>query len=230
MNNPGFNTAQYLYQSGQKPPTNEVGAVNITINGVNSPGPYSGMSQAPVYYPVYYPVQYPYPSENNLRAKNAQETPIPSVGLDKEETPEPKEKEAPEETPKKNLTPLTDELINGLNDSLTRGDKQARVHAVSKVLSLLREDPESRRNNPELIGLINTALHPSQPSVVKEAATIACDNGLVSGNEKTRAYLSNIAGKKDQYDLNTLAASALYKMPGQEPGNPAGQKLNLISQ
>lgn len=247
MNNPGFQTVQYPYpyQSGKKPPTNEVGAVNITINGVNPPSPYGqyspyGVRPMPVYYPVYYPGYPPqyYCSSpaSNLMARKGPEEPIPSQGLHKDEAPKPEQEKKPEEKeekePKKDLTPLTDQLINGLNGSLTQGDKQARIHAIARVLGLLREDPENRRNNPKLIGLINTALHSSQPSEVREAATIACDNGLVSGNDTTRAYLNEIAGKKDRYGLNTLAASALYKMPGQANAqtSPAGQKLNVVSQ
>lgn len=242
------------YQWGYGAPSPEVGAVNISINGVNTPGTAPMQNIRPVYYPVhyYYPVQQPAqyycaPQTPPQQPQNPpQEKAISSQSIKEEETPETKTEEArpveTEKAEKKDVTPINDELINGLNAALTQGDKQTRIHAIANVMKLLREDPESRKNNPKLIGLINTSLHPNQPGEVREAATIACKNGLVKGNDLTKQLLGALANKDDRYGVDSLAASALSGMsePGQRldytssqalDKNPdAGQRLNVISQ
>lgn len=122
------------------------------------------------------------------------------------------EPEAAPVTPEKSLTPLTQELINHLNTSLTKGNKDERFNAIGKVLKLLREDPESRKNNPALVGLINKALNPVQPSEVKTAALIACENGLVANTPKTQQLVQALTLSNDKLENNSLASSALNRL------------------
>jgi|GEM_PF-1851822 len=259
MNNTGFyNNYQYPQNSGTPKP--EVGAVNISINGINTPGmgqPYNygqpsyyGQSQGyyppPVYYPmpVYYPVQYTPPqnqNQNQSQTHSQENKSIPSQNINKEE---PKKKE--EKKPEKDLTPITPDLLDNLNNALAHGTKEARIHAVGRLLKLLREDPDTRKKDPRLIGLINTALHPNQPDEVQTAAIIGVNNGIVDGNAKTRQLLNTLSNQHNMYGTDSLASSALMRMPGStgqqdsstrlnpaseiRPNQATGQKLNVISQ
>lgn len=129
-------------------------AVNVYINA-------NGQQQPA--YPYYYPYYYPYPyysqnqSNNSLGAQNLNQV-----------QPEPKDKKE-----EKELTPLTPEILNGLKNDLTQGDKQARQHAVARAINLINEDRETRSKDQRLIGLIQTASHPNQPRSVREAAEVA---------------------------------------------------------
>ena len=223
------------YPQNYSIPSKKTGGVNIIINGVNTPGTSTGSSYypSPVYYsypmPSYYPapVYYPVP-KNSQQAK-----PLPTQNISQTQPPR-VEKKQEKNKPKKLLTPITSELTNNLNNLLIHGDKQSRIQAVAKTLKLLREDPETRKNDPRLIGLINTALYPTQPGEVKTAATIACNNGLIDGNQKTQQLLNKLANKQDKYGTNSLAASALSQMsvPSQSlnRNSGVGQRLNVISQ
>ncbi len=219
-----------MYSTGVNPnqdmknysvPSKDVGAVNIYITnpGINQPPPYPTpqyyYSYPPHYYHYYTPQYYYW---NQPQAKK----PIASQRIEKEEPPKPEQ--TPEKTePEKKLTPITEELVYSLSNLLTQGDKESRIQTIARVLKLLREDPENRKNDPRLIGLINTALHPNQPDTVQTAAIIACNNGLVNGNEITAQLLTAKAGEKDIYGTDSLAASALSRM------SDPGQRLNLIS-
>lgn len=235
MTNTGFNTAQNQNQS-YSIPGGETSAINININ---NPGVYPGYNQPPVYsYPQHYynyPTRYyypPAPPRAPVNTAQPAEKPLASQDLQQEQKTKPEEIQD-----EKQVKPLDENVIKGLNNALTQGGEQQRMHAVSQVLKLLREDPENRKNNPKLTGLINTALHPNQPSIVKEAATIACQNGLVEGNQTTQQLLNNIAGQNDKYGTSNMAASALSTMPfsGRLSKNTTasesipGQKLDLIA-
>ncbi len=221
MNSTDLNTSQYT--KGYSVPSKDVGAVNIYINN-------PGVNQAPGY-PTYYSPQYYYPPQYYYypQTKPQEQRPLASQSMEKEPAPETK-------TGDKELTPLTEELLNGLSSMLTQGDEQARLHAIGKVLGLLREDPENRKKDPRLVGLINTALHPEQPDEVQTAAIIACNNGIVEGNQVTRQLLEAEAANKNEYGTDSLAASALSTMSNSGMSNSAvpldgskGQRLNVIS-
>lgn len=124
----------------------------------------------------------------------------------------PAEPETAPVTPDKSLTPLTPELINHLNNSLTKGNKDERFSAIGKTLKLLREDPENRKNNLALVGLINKALNPVQPSEVKTAALIACENGLVANTPQTQQLVQALTLSNDKLENNSLASSALNRL------------------
>ncbi|HSA07185.1 MAG TPA: hypothetical protein P5556_08385 [Candidatus Gastranaerophilales bacterium] len=211
MNNTGLNTTPY--QPNYSAPTTDKGAVNIYISGINTPGSNAQQQYYPS--PYYYPLPYYAPTNYNQ-----QSAPVAAKTL---EQPEPKPQEA-KKVDEKKVTPISPELINNLNSLLTQGDKQARIRAVAQVLKLLREDVNTRKNDPKLIGLINTSLHSNQPDEVKTAALVACNNGLIVGNEKTKELLKIISGKKDKYGADSLATSALSLMP------TSGQRLNVISE
>ncbi len=246
MENRGLDTQSY--QQTYSVPKNDVGAVNININGVNTPQysqypQYSHAPQVPYYYPIpyYYPVQQ-YSNNKAVQEKIA-EKPAPPVEQNQiEQKPEKqkpeKQKTEPKEKPKKITAPVSDDVIKGLRQSLTQGDRDSRSYAIAKLLNLLREDVDSRKNDPRLIGLINTALHQDQPGEVNTAALIACNNGIIKGNQKTQELLKVLAQKNDKYDNSSMANSALnqmsfssnnlnYSKPNQKP--VTGNKLNLIS-
>jgi len=173
MDNRGVYTTQQ-YPQTYSIPSKRTGGVNIIINGVNTPGtsPAPSYYPSPVYYsypmPSYYPAPVYYPVPKNYQQPGS----IPTQNISPAQPP-PVEKKPEKTKPKKSLTPITSELINNLNNLLTHGDKQSRIQAVAKTLKLLREDPKTRKTDPRLIGLINTALYPTQPGEVKTAAVIA---------------------------------------------------------
>lgn len=239
MKNVGFTQPQNVQTCSV--PDKKTDGVNINIYA-NTPGtcpmacpayyyPYS----SGYYYPNYY---YPRPDLNYYAQQNNNSAPAnTSIGAQNltKEPPKPaakpiKKEEKTEKKPDKKLTPLTNELLNGLSSMLVQGDTQARMHAIGQTLKLLREDVNTRKNDPRLIGLINTALHPSQPSEVQTAALIACNKGLIKGNNVTAQHLNVIANQKDQFGNDSLATSAISQLPAQALNSmPAGQRLNVIS-
>ena len=112
-------------------------------------------------------------------------------------------------------------LCNAIKTELTQGSKEARAQAIARVINLIGEDREARAKDPGITDLVNTGLHPSQPRAVKEGAISAAMS--ISGNDTTRQLLTNIAGSKDPYESNEMAAAALSEM------SMPGQKLNVVS-
>ncbi|OGI04152.1 MAG: hypothetical protein A2Y25_05870 [Candidatus Melainabacteria bacterium GWF2_37_15] len=207
MDNSSLKTNQYP-QTYTVPVKNEKqSAVNVYINS-NTPQAYTP-------YPYYYPYYYPYcaqpPKNNNSIATQ-------DLNKDKETK---KTETKKDDKPKKPVTPLTPELLNAIKTELTQGSKEARAQAIARVINLIGEDREARAKDPGITDLVNTGLHPSQPRAVKEGAISAAMS--ISGNDTTRQLLTNIAGSKDPYESNEMAATALSEM------SMPGQKLNVVS-
>lgn len=239
MNNPGLYTYKYPLKSDLSKKDDKNSAVNIYINGVNTPSPNNCVM--PQQYPV---CQYPYamPTQSyvyyipyNFQQNNNN---IAAQNLDKSSSTKEKKSDKP-------VTPITEQLLKGLNGGLLHGDKQTRMHSVARVINLLREDDPARRTDPRFIDLINNALHPNQSEVIRATALSAVHNDAVKGNELTRQYLTEMAGKNNKSGSSGLAAITLGQLspPNQrfdytskendilysnKNPNP-GQKLNLIS-
>lgn len=224
MNNQALTTYQYS-NNYDTSPKKEVknGAVNIYINGVNTPQtpyayPYS-MPPCPYYYP--YPYYLP---ANNINNNQQNNTSVATQNLNKNSTNQTNSSNKTEKTDKKDekkLTEITPELLKGLNEGLLHGDKQIRMHSIARIINLLREDDPSRKTDPRFIDLINNALHPNQPDIVRETALSAVHNDAVKANDRTRQLVAQMTGKNDKTGLAKITASQL---------SPPGQRLNVISQ
>jgi len=122
MNNPGLNTYQYPQKYNLPTKDGKNSAVNIYINGVNTPQPnyqypYTMPPQPYVYYVPYNNAV----SAQNV-AKNSSKKTNSSTKVEKKSD--------------KPVTPITAQLLKGLNEALLHGDKQTRMHSVARVINL----------------------------------------------------------------------------------------------
>jgi len=213
-------------QNPQAPCAGGVSAVNITINGVNSPmqgvsAPQPAPPVMPYYQPMINPVQ-----ETKKETKEQVEPkkePEPKQALDKK----------PEE--KKNKKPaveLTDVYIQQLEKKLNNKDKNERTHAVAELVNRFKED-ETRKDDPRLTNLLNLALQDDSKPVVF-AAMQALENGYANGNQTTEQRLQAIINTHDNFGNSETAEGLLAKLSTkqqkiQTTNDTPGQKLNLVS-
>ncbi len=170
MNKQGLSTSQYQQYPqaysvpAQTPPQNEKqSAVNVYINAGQHP--YAGQ---PNFYPYYYPYPYYIPQYVPQQPQQQNTAPLASQNINQANPVNNQNKEEPE----KNLTPLTPELLQGLQADLTKGEKQDRYRAIARVINLMNEDREQRKDGA-LVDLIKIGQHSNQPHAVREAANAA---------------------------------------------------------
>jgi len=159
LNTPAYKQYPQMYSVPAKPATDKQSAVNVYINA-QPQHPYAAY---PYYYPYYYPYPYYIPQKTEQSA-----APLASQSIN-QAPPAVKPKE---EKPEKKLTPLTPELLHGLQAALTGGQKEDRYKAIARVVNLMNEDREQRKNS-ELMDLIKIGQHQNQPNAVKEVANAA---------------------------------------------------------
>jgi len=204
-----------------------VGAVNITINGVN-PTVQSPAAPQPVSVMPYYP-----PANNTV-----QDTKKEVIESKKEVLPAPAPEKKPEETKnelknnKKPAVELTDIYIQQLEKKLNNKDKNERAHAVAELVNRFKED-ETRKDDPRLTNLLNMALQDSSKPIVL-AAMQSIENGYANGNQVTEQRLQTIRDAKDTFGNSETAEGLLAKISAKQPGvktvnETPGQKLNLVS-
>jgi len=206
-----------------------VGAVNITINGVNppcQPPPYqpyympaNNMPPAPVPQPAPAPAPQP-ANDDSLKNSNAR----------LKDTPPPKTHEDKRHRPPEPIVELTPEYLQFLEDRLKNKDNVERATAASEILKRFKEVPE-RRNDPNLTALLNMALQDKSPTTVFTALQ-SLENGYSEGDAKTKQILQNIANSNDNFGNNLTAKSILVtiksnpnpnenaKLPPQEEAPP----------
>ena len=205
-----------------------VGAVNIIINGVNTPI----QGAAPVQYAP--PAMPYYPPINNTIQDTKKDIPEPQ----KEALSAPAPEKKPEETKneiknnKKPVVELTDIYIQQLEKNLNNKDKNERVHAVAELVNRFKED-ETRKDDLRLTNLLNMALQDSSKPIVF-AAMQAISNGYANGNQVTEQRLQAIIEAHDTFGNSETAEGLLAKLSTkqqkiQTTNDAPGQKLNLVS-
>lgn len=206
-----------------------VGAVNITINGVNPTVQGTAASQ------VIPPAMPYYPPINNTNTINntVQETKKDSVEPQKEALPTPAPEKKPEEIKnKKPAVELTDVYVQQLEKKLNNKDKNERAHAVAELVNRFKED-ETRKDDPRLTNLLNMALQDSSKPIAL-AAMQSIENGYANGNQVTEQRLQAIRDSRDTFGNSETAEGILAKRSVKQPeikttNDAQGQKLNLVS-
>ena len=212
-------------------------AVNITINGVNSPS-------VPQNIPPL--VQYYLPVNNKPVAESTEpkKEPLTTAALEKKpeettknkpavESAEPKKEPLPAATTeKKPVVELTDDYVQQLEKNLNDSNKSVRLHAVAELITKFKED-QSRKDDIRLTNLLNVALQDDSKPVVF-AAMQALENGYAVGNPVTVERLQAIKDKKDTFGNSETAEVLLTKIAGIQPDNKhpdsvSDPKLNLVS-
>lgn len=176
-------------------PVNPSG-VNINII---SPSVYGPQNAAPIpYVPIYNYPQAPAPAPLQAAA-----TPVP--------TPPPPNPVAPVKQVSKNIVPLTDEYVRGLESSLTSPDKLNRILAAKQVMNRFK-DNDSRKRDAALTALLNKGLK-DESSEVRFVAMSTLAAGYAAGDDKTVSLLTNLHQQTSNYNTDAeLAAQALAKM------------------
>ena len=211
-------------QIPQDSKNSSVGAVNITINGVN---PTMQSSAAPSAMPYYPPINNP-----------IQDTKKETTESKKEVLPTPAPEKKPEETKnemknnKKPVVELTDVSVQQLEKKLNNNDKNERAHAVAELINRFKED-ETRKDDPRLTNLLNMALQDSSKPIVL-AAMQSIGNGYANGNQITEQRLQAIRDSRDTFGNSETAEGILAKISAKQPevktaNDIPGQKLNLVS-
>jgi len=196
-----------------------VGAVNITINGVNPPGAQAPPMYYPAYMPCYHPNYVPYRQEQNLGAQsmkreentqNLNAAPLEAKPADK------KPEEKPQDKAPKAIISLTDEYIKNLEQDLKSDDKDIRGKAAVEIVKRFKED-ETRKNEPRLTNLLNLALDDVSKPIVLTAMQ-ALEQGYAQGNPVTAQRLTKIRDEKDEFGNSDTAQGILTKLvpPNQE--------------
>jgi len=215
-----------------------VSAVNITINGVNSPtsGAASQMVPAPdpPVMPYYLPTLNPIQETKKELLKEPVEPKKEQIEPKKE--PEPKqalEKKTEEKSNKKPVVELTDVYIQQLEKKLNNQDKNERAHAVAELVNRFKED-EKRKDDPRLTNLLNLALQDDSKPVVF-AAMQALENGYANGNQVTEQRLQAIIQTHDTFGNSETAEGLLANLSTKQQkvkttNDAPGQKLNLVAE
>jgi len=200
-----------------------VGAVNITINGVNPTMQGTPLPAMPYYPPINNPIQ---------------ETKKEIIEPKKEILQAPAPEKKPEETKneiknnKKPAIELTDVYVQQLEKKLNNNDKNERAHAVAELINRFKED-ETRKDDPRLTNLLNMALQDSSKPIVL-AAMQSIGNGYANGNQITEQRLQAIRDSRDTFGNSETAEGILAKISAKQPevktaNDIPGQKLNLVS-
>ncbi len=195
-----------------------VGAVNITINGVNPPGqtapPLYYPSYMPYYYPKYVPCQPQQPSETiGAQAVKQEIKTEPPAAAPLEKKPE---EQKTKEGIKKPVIDLTDDYIRKLEENLLDENSGIRGKAAVELVKRFKED-ETRKNEPRLMNLMNLALQDTSKPVVLTAMQ-ALENGYASGNDLTIQRLMKIRDEKDAFGNYETAEGILTKLAGNNVG------------
>lgn len=161
-------------------------------------------------------IAYPTP----VPISQSQPLPVEEKKNEKPSKEEPQKTPVVEEKQTKQVTALTDELIQSIESYLRNPNPQIREQGALKVVELLAED-ESRKNDVALTNLLNLMLQDnSQP--IKLMALIAVKEGLVQGDELTEHLINELSNTPSEYGLyEELASNAAL--------NRAGQKVNVQS-
>jgi len=193
-------------QSPKQGGSGNVGAVNITINGVNPP------STQPPYQPYYLPPvinnnQQPVPQPQPTQAENNKNS---NALLKEKNPPKPEKEDVPKDKrhrPQEPIIELTPEYLQFLENRLKNKENVERAAAATDILKRFKESPE-RRNDQNLTALLNMALLDKSPTIVFTALQ-ALESGYADGDEKTKQILENIAKNNDKFGNNLTAQGIL---------------------
>lgn len=212
-------------------------AVNITINGVNSPTVPQIIPPVVHYYlpvnnkPITEPAE---PKKEPLSGAVPEKKPlVDSAEQKKEPLPVASAEKKPEETTKnKPVVELTDDYVQQLEKNLNDSNKTVRLHAVAELITKFKED-QSRKDDIRLTNLLNVALQDDSKPVAY-AAMQALENGYAVGNPVTVQRLQAIKDKKDTFGNSETAEVLLTKIAGiqsenKKPDSVSDPKPNLVS-
>ncbi len=197
---PTSDVVPYQYQNPMYAPkmnafsTYPTSASGVSIN-IISPSVYGANKEIP-YAPIYN-----YPQANAMPTANANATATANAN-----TPAP-----PEKLKKKNITPLTDEYIQTLENYMKNSNEQVRLMGVKEIMARFKED-DSRRKDAALTALLNMSLQDKSNNVrVVGMTTVAA--GYSAGDKNTATLLDKLQASKSNYNEDAiLAANALMKM------------------
>ena len=114
---------------------------------------------------------------------------------------------------KKEVTELDDQLIMTVENYLRNPNKEIRLQGITKLIDLLKEDPENRRDDVALNNLVNLALQDKDPSI-RVLAMSAIQEGIAKGDELTTQLLNNLAQTPNTLGEQEIAASAALNRIG----------------
>jgi len=190
------------YYAGQQIPGQQTSGVNIMIfnPSVTPPGGTVNTS-----------CNYVLPPTNNAPPQIIQSpppAPQPPVIVEKK-TPK------AEKTKTKEVTELTDDLVKSIENYLRNQNREIRLLGVKKLVEILKEDPQSRKDDVALNNLVNLALQ-DKDRTIRTFALSAVRTGLASGDALTTELLNGIMNSSNPIGGQEIAAAAALNRVGKK--------------
>lgn len=176
------------------------------------PQNYNNLMQYPYNLANVYNQGYPQAMNNQNGLDSSKNMSTNTALLEKTQNPEevqPENKTKTEEKDKtKKVVPLTDDYIKSLENYMNNDNPKIRLIGAKEVLERFKED-ENRKDNPNLMPLLNKALRDSS-AAVRFLGLTTLQLGYAVGNDETVTILKEIqAQNKDKIGEDSLLASEI---------------------